>query len=285
ADSSALIGCNGDRLTLIESGSGPAIVDGDVLRIDELLSTSGAAADWAQVRHSRSLRVIDGRLCETEPALHLSEFAPMVATQGLTGFGMDGALTAVAAIAPMTGRYRLLPETAVDGVPEREIVLRPDGLFQTRHSPDDVEPFPARSFDWGQWYAVYRPETMPAGTASIHLAFMNRPEITFGYEDNRLTLGNVVYVRDPAPTARVWRHAAGDFQTLGGGWWYEKSPGGEFSFIEQSRTAEAVELFDPARNCHVRLTGADAAVRCASDLQWRVWYSGGWEGIASVPAP
>lgn len=274
--SSALIGCNSDRLTLLESGDGPAALEGGLVRIDELLSTSGDAADRGRIRRSRFLSVGDGVLRESEPVLQLSEHARIVADSGINTFGSEHGLTTVAAIASMTGRYRLVPETASPGIAEREIVLRPDGLLLSRHSADDIAPFVAGSFDWAQWYAVRDPATAPANSATVHVEFVGRPELVMTWEGDRLTVGTTAYLRDQPQTPRLWRHSAGEFQTLGGGWWYEISPDSKFSFVEQSRTADAVELFDPSRNCYVRLSGSDASVRCAADLQWRPFYTGGW---------
>lgn len=276
-DSTTLIGCDGDRLVRIESASGPPTLEGNELRVEELESTSGDDGGRDRVRLTRFLSVAGGELRESEPSLRLSEHAPPVAQSGINTYGYEYASSTVDAIAPMAGRYRVLPETASSAIPEREILLQPDGLFLTRHSPDDAGPFPIGSFGWGEWFAVHRPGTMPEGTASIHLGFNNRPELVLGWEGERLTIGDTVYVRERIPGSRLWQHGGGDFQTLGDGRWYEKSPNGEFTFVEQSSSADTVELFDPSRNCHVRLTASDASVRCAGEARWNVHYNGGWE--------
>lgn len=74
-----------------------------------------------------------------------------------------------------------------------------------------------------------------------------------------------------------WRHSRGHFENTRGNQWEEKSPDATFRFTERDRTEQYVELYDPSRDCTVRLYNNQCWVRAPfTDYVFRVFYNGGW---------
>jgi hypothetical protein len=130
----------------------------------------------------RTVRIVDGVWTEEEPLLTTSEYAQPISDSRIDHLGQEGAMVDEESMTRYAGRYTF---SAGEGPPARELSLQPNGLFLARTVDRDSPPFPAGSFNHGQWvpYAT--------GTGEVLLLlkdFGNRRWIAPTRGDDELTL-------------------------------------------------------------------------------------------------
>lgn len=257
-----VIGCEGDQARALLETEGIPSIDGAALKIESTNLLSNDSNCCPSLKVTRTLVGSGDQLLETEPRVEVA---------------VNGHANAIADASRYAGRYVLatVAGAGTSEAPMEDFVLQPDGFFFARHGQDYEPPYVAGTFDYGTW--------QPSADGTIALKPMRGSEIrlTSGTEEDVLTLdtNHGIFTYSPPGYPRsYWSHPQGAFQQTGAKEWGERNANGEatFSFVEQARTPEYVELYDASRGCGVRLNATEALVRCAN-FDWTQFYRGKWD--------